>query len=78
MCDYANLVLLFFVIVNSLLTLSKPFIVVTSRLMTVPFALRCNGGEGRGLGFSRSLDTRSTLIEVGNLYFVLFAGDELE
>ena len=60
-----------------LLTLSNPLTTGAPILDgTVPLALRLSGGDGRGLGFIRSLDTRSTLMETGNLRFALMAGED--
>ena len=58
------------------LTLSSPFIADAPIPITVPLALRCKGGEGRGLGFIRSLVNRSTLTERGNLRLVPITGEE--
>ena len=60
-----------------LLTLSNPLTTGAPILDgTVPLALRGGGGDGRGLGFIRSLDTRSTLMVTGNLRFELMVGED--
>ena len=56
------------------LTLSNPLMEGDPVFGSLPPALRCMGGEGLGLGFMRSLDTRSTLRN-GNLRLEPMTGE---